>query len=478
MRVLFVTPPYHCGVVEAAGRWIPLQFVYLAGAVRAAGFDCEIYDAMSLGVDHAAIERKLDEARPDVVCISAITSTFPDSAVVAQAAKARGATTVLGGVHPSFMHQEVLAGGGVDFVVVGEGESALVDLLRCLQAKDDPKKVAGLAFLSDGKPVRTAGRPRLDALDPMPMAWDLLDWKTYTLFVQPGSRLAAVSTSRGCMYACSFCSQTQFWEKTWRARSPECVANEIAALKKDFGVTVVLLTDEYPTGERERWQRLMQRLVEMDLGVDLLLETRAQDIVRDEDLLPLYRKAGVLHVYIGIEATDQATLDFVNKESSVDAGKRALELLRQHGFISETSFVLGFPNETPEHVKETLRLSKLYDPDFAHYLAIAPWPYAPLGKELDSKIATRDYRKYNLIDPVIKPDAMSLADIDRAIAECYRGFYMDKALEFVKLPPGPRRDYLLTSTKIIMGTSFVKSKMAAAGGMPEDVKRMLAHLGR
>ncbi|MGC4116859.1 MAG: radical SAM protein [Myxococcales bacterium] len=476
MRVLFVTPPYHCGVVEAAGRWIPLQLVYLAGAARAAGFDCEIYDAMSLAVDHAAIEKRLDESRPDVVCISAITSTYPDAAVIARAAKARGATTVMGGVHPSFMFREVLASGDVDYVVVGEGETTLAELLRCLSAKDDPKKVPGLAFVRDGQPLRTAARPRLESLDPLPMAWDLLDWTPYTLFVQPGSRLAAVSTSRGCMYACSFCSQTQFWEKTWRARSPECVADEIARLKRDFGVTVVLLTDEYPTGERERWQRLMQRLVELDLGVDLLLETRAQDIVRDEDLLPLWRKAGVLHVYIGVEATDQATLDLVNKESSVDAGRKALQLLKQHGFISETSFVLGFPNETPEHVQETLRLSKQYDPDFAHYLALAPWPYAPLGKELDAKIATRDYRKYNLIDPVIQPDAMSLADIDRAIAECYRSFYMEKAMEFVRLPPGPRREYLLMSTKLIMGTSFVKSKMAAAGGMPEDVKRMLAHL--
>ena len=79
MKVLFITPPYHCGVVEVAGTWIPLQFVYLAGAARAAGFECEIYDAMSLDVGHAEIGRKLDDARPDVVCVSAITATYPDA---------------------------------------------------------------------------------------------------------------------------------------------------------------------------------------------------------------------------------------------------------------------------------------------------------------------------------------------------------------------------------------------------------------
>src|SRR6266498_3138337 len=102
MKVLFVTPPYHCGVVEVAGRWIPLQYVYLAGAARAAGFDCEIYDAMSLDVGHA-----------DVVCVSAITASYPDALEVARAAKARGAITVMGGVHPNFMWRETLEDGGV-----------------------------------------------------------------------------------------------------------------------------------------------------------------------------------------------------------------------------------------------------------------------------------------------------------------------------------------------------------------------------
>ena len=224
MKVLFVTPPYHCGVVEVAGRWIPLQFVYLAGAARAAGVDCQIYDAMSLDVGHREIARKLDEAKADVVCVSAITATYPDALEVARAAKARGAITIMGGVHPSFMWRDVFADGGVDYVVTGEGEETLVDLLRCLEAKDDPAKVAGIAFARDGAARRTPPRAMLRSLDGLPMAFDLLDWSPYTYFVKPGSRLGAVSSSRGCTYTCGFCSQTQFWEKSWRARAPECVA--------------------------------------------------------------------------------------------------------------------------------------------------------------------------------------------------------------------------------------------------------------
>src|SRR5512138_946226 len=118
MKVLFVTPPYHCGVVEVAGRWIPLQFVYLAGAARAAGHECEIFDAMSLFAGHEEIGRRIDASRPDVVAISAITATFPDALEVARAAKASGAVTVLGGVHPTFMYPEFLRDGAVDFASI------------------------------------------------------------------------------------------------------------------------------------------------------------------------------------------------------------------------------------------------------------------------------------------------------------------------------------------------------------------------
>jgi len=476
-KVLFVTPPYHCGVVEVAGRWIPLMYVYLAGAARAAGFDCEIYDAMSLDVGHEDIERKLDQARPDVVCVSAITATYPDALQVCRAAKARGATTVMGGVHATFMAPDALREDAVDFVVLGEGERTLADLLRCLAAKDDPGKVAGLAFARHGGVVRTAPRPRLDSLDGLPMAFDLLDWSPYTYFVKPGSRLGAVSSSRGCTYACAFCSQTQFWEKTWRARAPACVADEIASLRRDHGADVVLLTDEYPTSDRARWEAFLDRMIALDLGVDLLMETRVQDIVRDRDILWKYAKARVVHVYVGIEATDQATLDLVNKETAVDDGRLALQLLSEHDLISETSFVLGFPDETPAHVQETLALAKSYDPDFAHFLAIAPWPYAAMWKDLEPHVTTRDWRRYNLIDPVVKPKAMTLREIDDAIVACYRSFYFSKGKQLLAMKPGFRRDYVYRSMKLIMQSSFVKKKMLGAA-MPEEVRNLLDALGR
>jgi anaerobic magnesium-protoporphyrin IX monomethyl ester cyclase len=139
--------------------------------------------------------------------------------------------------------------------------------------------------------------------------------------------------------------------------------------------------------------------------------------------------------------------------------------------------VLGFPDETPETIKRTLELSKVYDPDNAHYLAITPWPYAELWTEMKEYVATRDYRKYNLIDPVIRPKAMSLEDVDNAIVDCYRSFYTHRAVSVFTDRNPERRDYMLRAMKLIMGSSFVRKKMASGKGMPPEVRALLKKIG-
>jgi anaerobic magnesium-protoporphyrin IX monomethyl ester cyclase len=242
-------------------------------------------------------------------------------------------------------------------------------------------------------------------------------------------------------------------------------------------VDVILLSDEYPTPDAQRWEHFLDLVIERDLGQKLLLETRVDDIVRDEPILDKYVAAGVAHVYVGIEATDQETLDRVNKEANVENGVAALRLLHDHGLVSETSFVLGFPDETPEKIKQTLALAKTYDPDNAHFLAITPWPYADLWREFEPYVATRDYRKYNLIDPVIRPKAMSLADVDNAIVDCYRSFYTSKAVSVFTDKDLARREYMLRAMKLIMGSSFVRKKMASGKGMPPEIRALLKKIG-
>ncbi len=269
-KILFITPPFHAGVVEVAGSWVPLYYVYLAGAVRAAKFEAEIYDAMTKNVGYHEIGKKLMESKPDFVAVSAITCTSIDAIKVIELAKELNpeVKTIMGGVHSTFMYEELFSlTEGLDYIVCGEGEITLPELLTSVRDGRDLNGVKGIVYKDKGRIFKTEGREYIHNLDNLPMAWDLLDWSDYTYFILPGSRLGAISTSRGCEKECTFCSQQKFWGRTWRARSPEDLIREMEELSKKYKVNVVLLTDDYPTPDRERWERFLDLLIERDLDI-------------------------------------------------------------------------------------------------------------------------------------------------------------------------------------------------------------------
>jgi anaerobic magnesium-protoporphyrin IX monomethyl ester cyclase len=466
-------------VDEIAGRWVPLGLVYLAGAARQANLDAEIYDAMAKGHGYQEIEQYFSDSQPDYLASTAITSTINDAIKTLELAKwvNEDTVTILGGIHPSFMYEEVLnSSTAVDYVVIGEGEVTLRMLLEVLEQGGDPAGVAGIAFRRDGGVVQTGKRELMANIDDLPAAWDLLTWEDYSSLVIPDSRLGAVSTSRGCDHDCVFCSQQRFWEKSWRARDPLKVADELEYLYATYGINVFLITDEYPTRSRERFEALLDAVIAKNLPIFILMETRAPDIVRDKDIIWKYHKAGVVYISVGAETADQAALDAMKKDLAVEQIKQVIDILREHEIVSEASFMLGLPDETSASIKKTMQLVQHYNPDIANFLTYTPWPYAEGYAQLKPFIKIHDYSKYNMVDPVIEPHNMSLLQVEVAQADCYRRFYMGKIIEFMTMKATFRRDYLMRITKLFMSSSFVMKKLGVGilGKIPakmEEIRR-------
>jgi anaerobic magnesium-protoporphyrin IX monomethyl ester cyclase len=461
-RILFVTPPYSCWGVQTIGNWPPLQLAYLAGAALKAGHEAKIYDAMNKDTTFDDIRAQVVAFKPDYVMsldylpvTGAIsTATVPAALQALGVAKAIDPriVTMIGGPHPTFMYEEMLAddANDVDFILRGETEETLVDLMATLDAGGSPEDVKGIAFKADGKLVATPMRPHIADLDQLEVAWHLLDWEDYHYNVEPWGRMASVLTSRGCMMGCAFCSQRLFWRGDWRARRPENVVAEIRHLVEAHEVEFITLIDAYPTNDRDRWEKILDLLIEAHLPVHLLIETRVEDIIRDADILPKYHDAGIIHVYLGAETSTDEMLNSLNKGTTIDQNQQAIELLKANDIMIEASFMIGFPGETWDTINATTAEAIRLNPDIAVFPVITPMPFTPLLGEMHDRIRVFDYSKYNLVEPIIEPYAMTLEEVSIALGKCYMTFYAAKMKEILALPDGFKRRYMLSAMKQMM----------------------------
>lgn len=461
-KVLFVVPPYSSWGVEAIGTWPPLQIAYLAGALEQAGHKASIHDAMNTeGGSFETIRAAVEQQRPDVVVaydylpVTGAISTAVVPAALQALSLAKSVdpaiTTFFGGPFPTFKYQELLddPSSPVDIVLRGEAEATLPELMAALQGAP-LDAVKGIAFRRDGLVIATGIRPHIEDLDTIKPAWHLLDWDNYRYKIDPPGRMASILTSRGCMMGCSFCSHRAFWRGDWRARTPEDVIEEVRLLVDRYQVESITMIDPYPTSDRDRWERLLDLFIEADLGVRLLMETRAEDIVRDAGLLPKYRKAGVVHLYIGAEAGTDELLASLNKGNDVNAIVLALRLARENDMVTEASFMIGHPTETWESIERTIEVAHRMNPDIAVFPVLTPMPFTPLFDEMKDRVRVRDYSKYNLATPIIEPYAMTLEEVTIALGRCYMGFYAKKIPQIHALPDGFKRRYLLSACKEMM----------------------------
>lgn len=473
---MLITPPYHCGVVESAGTWLPLAFVYLGGSLRQAGYQVEIYDAMSKFHTYGEIRHHLEKSQPDVVATGAYTALINDALKTLRLAREinPSVVTVLGGVHPTFCWEEILRENHstVDYIVRGEGEKTFVELLDTIFAGKDSAEVQGIAFWREGRVLCTPERPFITQLDSLPTAWDLIEWQDYSYRPNPGSTLAVVSSSRGCVQRCSFCSQQLFWKRLWRARSPENFVEELEKLNRKYGVDVAMICDETPTLDRQRWERILDLLIAKGMNLELLMETRVDDILRDADILSKYRQAGVAHIYVGVESGSQETLDRFRKNFLVEESRQAIELINEAGIISETSFVLGMPEDTLQSIRATVELAQHYNPDLVFFLAIAPWPYSDIYEELKPYIEVFDYSKYNLVEPVVKPIHMTREELSQELFDAFRVFYMNKFSQLDQMSEF-KRNYLISVARLLATHSYLADQMKDLEKMPAELRKYL-----
>ena len=468
MRVLLIHPNYHSGGAEIAGNWPPAWAAYLIGYLKAGGYtDVHFVDAMTLHLDEAAVRAQIQTLKPDIVGCTSITPAIYEAERTLQWAKEinPAIVTVLGGIHGTFMYPQVLAEAPwIDAVVRGEGEAVFLNFVRAVDDgrwAADRHVVRGIAFLEDQgsaekKVVATPAEPSIKDLDTITPDWSILQWDKY-IYIPMNTRVAIPNFARGCPFTCSFCSQWKFW-RDYRIRDPKKVVDEIEDLVKNHQIGFFILADEEPTIHRKKFIQFCEELIKRDLGVLWGINTRVTDILRDEKLLPMFRKAGLIHVSLGTEAAAQLQLERFNKETTIAQNKKAIQLLRDAGIVTEAQFIVGLENETAETLEETYRMARDWNPDMANWAMYTPWPFSDLFQELGDKVEVFDFAKYNFVTPIMKPDAMERSELLDRVMNNYRRFFMNKS--FFQYPwekDKLRRKYLLGCLKAFLKSGFQRT---------------------
>ncbi|MHC4107847.1 MAG: cobalamin-dependent protein [Planctomycetota bacterium] len=302
MKVMLINPPYQTLTSNlGVGHQVPLGLLMVGGAMIDAGFKVELLDAEALRLSLARIVDRVGQIGPRVIMTGHAGST-PAHPVCMQMLKAikrahPEVTTVYGGVFPTYHAEMILRKEpAVDVIVRGEGGATARELVVAL-ATNRPGdtgsllSIAGIACRVGARIVATAPREPIKNLDTNRVGWELIDdWERYQCFGR--GRAAIVQFSRGCPHRCTYCGQHGFWTK-WRHRDPVRLAEEIAWLHHRHDVRFITLADENPTTLKREWRRFLEELIKQDIDVHFFATIRAPDIVRDGDILDLYRRAGI-----------------------------------------------------------------------------------------------------------------------------------------------------------------------------------------
>jgi len=405
----------------------------IAAVLEKEGHQVTVVDANVLGLQPEEIVYRVTDA--DVVGLTAMTPTVNTAASIAHYIKQANSnsTVILGGAHAILLPEETLATiPEVDVIVRGEGEETIIDLLRALEHKQPLSKIQGISYRQDGKVISTDARSAIVDLDSLPfLAYHLLPMRGYRPHPPHGRALpfAAIITSRGCPYRCSYCSKPVFGDN-YRGQSSKRVVDEIAYHKRKFGIKEFAFYDDVFTLDKQRAYAIADEIIERGLKIDWTCETRVNLV--DKELLRYLKQAGCYSIAYGIESGSQEIVNTLNKDITLEQAEEAVSLSREVGLQTIGYFMIGSPGESPETIRQTIQFAKNLKLDFAQFSITIPLPGAKLyklyidGRKGESipweSFVYADFKKS--ITPIFESNQLNKDDIQKWIKRAYKEFYL------------------------------------------------------
>ncbi|MEE9601176.1 MAG: radical SAM protein [Thermoplasmata archaeon] len=394
----------------------------------------EIIDCQAEGKDWKDVERRIESNSPSIVATSGFTCNSYVCARVAEIAKTvdDDMVTVVGGQHFSSTPDESLRDfPKIDFIVRGEGEVTLVELVKALRSGSEVSRVKGLSFRHNGEIVYTQERPLIENLDTLPYpAYHLVEANLekyhFTMMAGKNTRYMILEGSRGCKYRCTFCSQWKHWNGAWRTKSAKRIADEMEYLHERFGGGFLWFTDDnfnYRVRARELWGELRHR--EFTEDVTWFFQARTDDIVQNPDSVAKLRDVGNNWILVGVENDSPEVLRDFNKGARVDDAFQAMRILNDNEIFAHAMFVIGSRRDTAESIAQLRQFSLDLDSDLSIYTILTPYPGTDVHDEAlqNGWIEDTNYAHYDMAHAIMPTEFLTRREVQEELFRCYRAFY-------------------------------------------------------
>jgi radical SAM superfamily enzyme YgiQ (UPF0313 family) len=358
-KIVLVYPSLTTGWHAQPRIPIPMSLVCIATALDREGYDVRIIDQR---VDPGWESTLKDALSSDPVCVGISTMTGPQILHGLEAAKIARAHTdapiVWGGIHPSLVPEQTLENQYVDIVVQGEGEETFYDLVKALEGKRPLSTVKGIWYVEDGKPKTTGRRGFLDLNAQPPLSYHLIDTKHY-MRKMFGIDHLNLFTSRGCPYPCSFCFNSSFNLKKWRAVEADRVVAQIKEFVSKYRIGGLVFNDTNFFSDVHRGRAILEGVVKLNLGVVISkINIDIHTILRlTEDDFNLLVRAGCRRLPVAVESGSARVRGLLQKEVDVSRLMEVNEMLKRFPIVPVYLFMMGFPTETREELYESVDLA-------------------------------------------------------------------------------------------------------------------------
>jgi anaerobic magnesium-protoporphyrin IX monomethyl ester cyclase len=420
MRVLLINPCYPISETPSP----PLGLAFLAAAMEAAGIDVQILDLVVFPYTKERLAGILKTFEPQFVGATAVTMNFNHAAGVIRDVKAIAPNilTVMGGPHVTFCARETMQScPEIDFIVLGEGEETLVELVRAYQNNSPWGNIKGLAYQEQGRPVLTASKDPIQDIDTLPEpARHLIPLGRYRALGLPIS----MTTSRGCPFQCIFCVGRKMVGARVRYRNPKKIVDELAYLSTlDFHQ--INIADDLFTASKKHCMAVCDEILQRKLKIQWTSFARVDTV--SHPVLARMKQAGCSAVSFGVESGSPEILTTIKKGITLDQVVEAVSMCNDVGITPQASFILGLPGETLTTLQQTVAFAdRLKSMGVLHgYHLLAPFPGTDVrerSQAYDIQIMSTDWNDYHANQAIVRTSAVDQQTLNGIVKDWQRNF--------------------------------------------------------